>query len=73
MSAPAVPCFFEFAFEGGELIFVDELLFVEEPADQRRFAVVHRTAGQKAQSRESRLALWRGALLENFDFDGFVH
>ncbi len=39
------------AFERAQLIVEDEVLLVEQPADQRRLAVVHGAAGQEAQRR----------------------
>ena len=35
--------------ESDELVFEDQLGVVEEPANERRLAIVDRTAGQKAQ------------------------
>ncbi len=43
--------FFRIAFECGQMIVENEILFVEQAADQGRFAVVDRPAGQKAQGR----------------------
>ncbi len=37
------------AAHGGELILVDQLGVVQQPADQRAFAVIHATAGDEAQ------------------------
>ena len=41
--------FFRIRLERLELIFEDQLRLVEQAADQRRFAVVHAAAGNKAQ------------------------
>ena len=57
MSSPFVPCLLRIALERGELVLEDQLGVVEQPADQRRLAVVDRAAGQEAQQR---LLLLRG-------------
>ena len=46
--------FLRIALERRKLVVEDQLLFVQEPADQRRLAVVDRTAGEEAQGRERR-------------------
>ena len=48
-SSPRVPTFFESARERRELILEDHLRLVQQPADQRRLAVVHAAAGDEAQ------------------------
>ena len=40
--------FLRIAFERGKLIVENQMLFVEQPADQRGLAVIDRAAGQKA-------------------------
>ena len=47
------------AFERRELVVEDQLLLVEQPADQGRLAVVDRAAGQQAQGRQRVLAQGR--------------
>jgi hypothetical protein len=42
---------FGIGLEAGELVFEDHLRIVEQPADQRRFAVIDRAAGDEAQQR----------------------
>ena len=44
------------AFERRELIVEDQLLLVEQPADQGRLAVVDRAAGEQAQRRQGVVA-----------------
>ena len=44
--------FLRIALERGELIVENELLLIKQPADESRFAVVDRTAGEKAQGRQ---------------------
>ena len=40
---------FGIAFQGGKMILEQKLGIIQQPADQRGLAVIHRTAGQKAQ------------------------
>jgi hypothetical protein len=35
--------------DGGELVFEEHLRFIQQPADDGRFAIVHRAAGDEAQ------------------------
>ena len=51
MSSPVVPCLRESFVERRELIFEDQLGIVEQPADQRRLAVIDAAAGEEAQQR----------------------
>ncbi len=39
------------AFERGEMVVEDEVLFVQQPADQRRLAVVDRASGKQPDER----------------------
>src|SRR5208337_2049977 len=48
---------FRVAFERRELIVVDQLLLVEQPADEGRLAVVDRAAGEQAQRRQRSFAI----------------
>ena len=50
MSSSVAPNFFEVALQGGELVFEDQLLLIEQAPDERGLAVVDRTASQDAQS-----------------------
>ena len=43
------PKLFGFGFQGLQLIFEDQLGFIEQPPDQGGLAVIHRTAGDEAQ------------------------
>ncbi len=49
MSSPVVPKRREFALQRLELVVKDQRAVVQQPADQGRFAVVDRPAGQKPQ------------------------
>ena len=49
MSSPVVPCFARIALQVRDLILHQEMRIVEQPADQRRLAVVDAAAGQEAQ------------------------
>src|SRR3546814_13313954 len=57
------------AFERGELILEDHFGIVEQAPDQRGFAVINRTAGQKPQhrlrmvAREIRVDIFRDQLI----------
>ena len=42
---------FRIGFQRGQLIFKDHLGIIEQAPDQRRFAIVHRPAGDEAQHR----------------------
>jgi hypothetical protein len=53
---------FGIALQRRELILEDQLGVVEQPSDQRRFAVVDRAAGQEAQQRLVRL---RGEIVDH--------
>ena len=48
-SPPRVPTFLRVGRQRRELILEDHLGFVQQPADQRRFAVVDAAAGDEAQ------------------------
>ena len=52
MSSSVVPNFFEVALERRKLVVEDQLLLVEQAADQGRLAVVDRAAGEQAQRRQ---------------------
>ncbi len=52
MSSSVVPNFFEVALEREELVVENQLLFVQQAADQGRLAVVDRAAGEQAQGRK---------------------
>ena len=54
MSSPVVPNFFEFAFEGRQLVVEDQLLLVQQSPNQRRLAIVDRPAGEETQGRQGR-------------------
>ena len=47
--APVVPTLLAVAFHGGELVLVDHLGVVQQPADERALAVVDAAAGEEAQ------------------------
>ena len=51
MSSPLRAVLLRIALERGQLVLEDQLGVVEQPADQRRLAVVDRAAGQEAQQR----------------------
>ena len=48
-ASPVVPNFDRIALHGGKLIFVDHLGVMQQPADERGFAIIDRAAGKKAQ------------------------
>ena len=60
MSSPVVPCLLRIALQRRQLVLEDLLGVVEQPADQRRLAVVDRAAGEEAQQR---LALLPGQIV----------
>ena len=46
---PCVPIRLRIGLERGQLVLEDHLAIVQQPADQRRFAVVDAAAGDEAQ------------------------
>ena len=58
--SPSVPCLRRVALERGELIVENEALLVEQAADQRRFAVIDRAAGEQPEGRKR----WRASRAE---------
>ena len=48
---PCVPIRLAVGCQGGELILEDHLAVIKKTSDQRRFAVIHRAAGDESQQR----------------------